>query len=570
MPDSMDNNKSSGADKRRTSDSKTNGEESGDDKDSIPTAIKKERRSSEGGNSGGWGEDESLVKPAINAIDSLLAEEQINAKQQSSKAQPSTSASSACKMEIEPNDRHVPPRPILAVPPVQQHHPPPLISTQIKEEVKDVWEKPTPVNSSRPHGPPPPLKRLENETTPDINSHKLNISSTQTNVLDNLPPRRSSIETLSHNSQTPNSEIIESPTPSETTVKRETNVPDTDEEAATSVVESTPEVVDRVEKEYANAIIIRRLDRGGNSCSRTDLIYAIKPGSKFAKRKAARAEGNRHPSTKSAPKEEKIRKTPPENKTADAQVLSHVHMLNNRPAPPIFNSDTPALHQLRAYSDRAYALGLGQTAVSQAPYGGLNMTPDMNQRVIYTTSQSSRERLEAELLRDKQERDAREREMRERELREIELQEKMKRELEMKPGSSATSPTATSSQVAEAQFLQMQRDYALRGLPLPPGPGLLHGGLTFPVPTGIYPPDILQRERERALAERMQAERSMALNDPLARLHMHPLMGSQSFPTPPAGYPPALLERDTLIQRQLIAQQMHHDLIQRGHHFAPH
>ncbi|CAD5117685.1 DgyrCDS6434 [Dimorphilus gyrociliatus] len=464
-------------------------------------------------------------------------------------------------------------RPVMAVPPVQQQQqqqqqqPIPLIK-QVKEELKDPADAMMPplslhagLNNKSPLGPPPPLRRL---------------------------PVKQEMESDE---------------------EQENSIPSSDLED-----EKEAEPVSIVIKETTNAIFVKCLDRGVNSCSRTDFGFRMKPGSNWALKKSSNGEKRMSlGKTSNAPSVKDEKPKIENSKGSEAQISSHI----NQPVPGAYDrghrylgsDNTPALSQLRAYSDRACALGLSQGVPTSLAYG--NSEQLLHQRSLFQHPSVGRDRLEVEFMREKQERDAREREMRERELRDFEMQEKMKRELEMKPVISG----------ADAHIMQLQREYALRGMPLPPHLATLTGSGLHAQPhlSGVFPQvqasDIIHREREmreRALAERYQAERAMALaTDPVARLqmasavhshnhshshnpfHIQPpdassqsssllsaqqIQNSLSHFQPPTslanGFPfgshSALMERDALIQRELLARQAGNEQLIAQQHLLHH
>ncbi|XP_052832899.1 arginine-glutamic acid dipeptide repeats protein-like, partial [Octopus bimaculoides] len=319
-----------------------------------------------------------------------------------------------------------------------------------------------------------------------------------------------------------------------------------------------------------NAIFIKLLNRGINSCSRCDLVFKPQPHSDLAKKREEREKKVLQASA--TIKEEKVQPTkridtPIKSSSTEAQVTStlssqHGPYGGERMTPrPYPGHDTPALRQLSEYA-RPHTLG--QDFGRSGPYGLSTLPPHVDPMLPYRLASmyptGSRERLELELERDKRERDARERELRERELREMEIREKFKADMEMKP--PGTPGSKIRGNTLDAPWIDMRRyayppTAAAQSHLVQQSAGNSSSSNTPHIP-GVYPPtslanDLLARERERLerlgiptgishllgdpaystlveriSAERLQAERLALSTDPMVRLQMASLSAAST------------------------------------------
>uniref|UniRef100_A0A673A8N2 Arginine-glutamic acid dipeptide (RE) repeats a n=1 Tax=Sphaeramia orbicularis TaxID=375764 RepID=A0A673A8N2_9TELE len=426
-------------------------------------------------------------------------------------------------------------------------HPPPL---QLMPQGQQLHHQPP---------PPPPLppsaaaSHSNGPPQPPFSSHPFNTvlpptgpPPSSSNSMPVLPPPSSSSASSSISMPLPASVTCAGPGPALPPVHiKEEPLDESEEPESPPPPQRSPSpeptVVNTPSHASQSARFYKHLDRGYNSCARTDFYFSPLPLSKLAKKREDALEKAKREAEQKAREEkerererekererererekeaERAAKAPSsshEGRMGEPQMAGPAHMrppFDGPPTtiaavPPYIGPDTPALRTLSEYA-RPHVMS--PTNRNHPFFVSLNPADPLlayHMPSLYNADPAMRER------------ELREREMREREIRERELRERMKPGFEVKPPEMDTLHPSTNPMEHFAR----------------------HGAITLPPMAGPHPfasfhPGLnpLERERlalagpqlrpemsypERLAAERLHAERMATVaNDPIARLQM--------------------------------------------------
>uniref|UniRef100_A0A3Q3LL12 Arginine-glutamic acid dipeptide repeats protein n=1 Tax=Mastacembelus armatus TaxID=205130 RepID=A0A3Q3LL12_9TELE len=445
------------------------------------------------------------------------------------------------------------PPPLQLMPQGQQLQPPPAqppVLTQSQNLPSSASHQPPPApplppsaTAAHPNGPP----------QPPFSSHPFNTvlpptgpPPSSSNAIPGLQPPSSSAPSSSISMPLPASVTCAGPGPALPTVHiKEEPLDESEEPESPPPPQRSPSpeptVVNTPSHASQSARFYKHLDRGYNSCARTDFYFTPLASSKLAKKREealekakreaeqkAREEKERERERekerererereKEAERAAKASSSTHEGRMGEPQMAGPAHMrppFDGPPTtiaavPPYIGPDTPALRTLSEYARPHVMSPTNRNHPFFVPLNPADPLLAYHMPGLYNADPAMRER------------ELREREMREREIRERELRERMKPGFEVKPPEMDTLHPSTNPMEHFAR----------------------HGAITLPPMAGPHPfasfhPGLnpLERERlalagpqlrpemsypDRLAAERLHAERMATVaNDPIARLQM--------------------------------------------------
>uniref|UniRef100_A0A7N8XGN4 Arginine-glutamic acid dipeptide repeats protein n=1 Tax=Mastacembelus armatus TaxID=205130 RepID=A0A7N8XGN4_9TELE len=429
------------------------------------------------------------------------------------------------------------PPPLQLMPQGQQLQPPPAQPPVLTQSQN------LPSSATHPNGPP----------QPPFSSHPFNTvlpptgpPPSSSNAIPGLQPPSSSAPSSSISMPLPASVTCAGPGPALPTVHiKEEPLDESEEPESPPPPQRSPSpeptVVNTPSHASQSARFYKHLDRGYNSCARTDFYFTPLASSKLAKKREealekakreaeqkAREEKERERERekerererereKEAERAAKASSSTHEGRMGEPQMAGPAHMrppFDGPPTtiaavPPYIGPDTPALRTLSEYARPHVMSPTNRNHPFFVPLNPADPLLAYHMPGLYNADPAMRER------------ELREREMREREIRERELRERMKPGFEVKPPEMDTLHPSTNPMEHFAR----------------------HGAITLPPMAGPHPfasfhPGLnpLERERlalagpqlrpemsypDRLAAERLHAERMATVaNDPIARLQM--------------------------------------------------